>query len=94
MTAVNTTPRSGTSVAQPGMLGQAKVRPEDARRYNRSLVLSVLFREAPMSRADLARATGLTRVTISALVADLRAAPLPQPALEARLARQHRDAGQ
>ena len=71
MTAANTTPRSGTSVAQPGMLGQAKVRPEDARRYNRSLVLSVLFREAPMSRADLARATGLTRVTISALVADL-----------------------
>ena len=71
MTAAHTTPRSGTAVAQPGMLGQAKVLPEDARRHNRSLVLSVLFREAPMSRADLARATGLTRVTISALVADL-----------------------
>ncbi len=52
-------------------LGQHKVLPEDARRYNRSLVLSTLFHEAPMSRADLARATGLTRVTISALVADL-----------------------
>lgn len=52
-------------------LGQHKVLPEDARRYNRSLVLSTLFHDAPMSRADLARATGLTRVTISALVADL-----------------------
>lgn len=71
MTAANATPKTGAYAGQPGVLGQAKVRPEDARRYNRSLVLSVLFREAPMSRADLARATGLTRVTISALVADL-----------------------
>lgn len=52
-------------------LGQQKVLPEDARRYNRSLVLTTLFHDNPLSRADLARATGLTRVTISALVADL-----------------------
>lgn len=49
----------------------AKVLPEDARRHNRSLVLQSLFRGGPMSRADLARATGLTRVTVSDLVLGL-----------------------
>lgn len=53
-----------------------KVLPEDARRHNRSLVLQSLFRGGPMSRADLARATSLTRVTVSDLVGDLVAADL------------------
>jgi len=48
-----------------------KVLPEHARAHNRSLVLRHLFHEGPTSRADLARATGLTRVTISDLVAAL-----------------------
>jgi len=50
--------------------------PEHARGHNRSLVLQTLYRSGELSRADLARATGLTRVTISDLVADLIAAGL------------------
>lgn len=49
----------------------AKSLPEHARGHNRSLVLQTLYRSGTMSRADLARSTGLTRVTISDLVADL-----------------------
>ena len=48
-----------------------KVLPEHARGHNRSLVLQTLFHQGAMSRADLARETGLTRVTISDLVAEL-----------------------
>jgi predicted NBD/HSP70 family sugar kinase len=47
------------------------VLPEHARGHNRSLVLQTLYREGSRSRADIARETGLTRVTISALVAEL-----------------------
>ncbi len=54
-------------VLRPG----AKVLPEHARSHNRSLVLQTLFSGGAMSRADLARETGLTRVTISDLVAGL-----------------------
>jgi predicted NBD/HSP70 family sugar kinase len=49
----------------------SKVLPEHARAHNRSLVLQHLFHEGPTSRADLARATALTRVTISDLVSVL-----------------------
>ncbi|WP_440710074.1 ROK family transcriptional regulator [Herbiconiux sp. YIM B11900] len=49
----------------------AKVLPEHARGHNRSLVLQTLYRDGRRSRADIARETGLTRVTVSALVADL-----------------------
>jgi len=48
-----------------------KVLPEDARRHNKSLVLQALFPEAELSRADIARMTGLTRVTVSDLVGEL-----------------------
>jgi len=47
------------------------VLPEQARTHNRSLVLQTLFSRGAMSRADLSRETGLTRVTISDLVAAL-----------------------
>ncbi|UFS58993.1 ROK family transcriptional regulator [Subtercola endophyticus] len=49
----------------------AKVLPEHARHHNRSLVLQTLYRTGQLSRADIARETGLTRVTVSDLVNDL-----------------------
>lgn len=49
----------------------AKVLPEHARAHNRSLVLQTLFHQGAMSRADISRETGLTRVTISDLIAEL-----------------------
>ncbi|MFD3446962.1 ROK family protein [Microbacteriaceae bacterium 4G12] len=48
-----------------------KLLPEHARGHNRSLVLQTLYRGGRLSRADLARRTGLTRVTTSDLVAEL-----------------------
>ena len=45
----------------------------DTRRHNRSLVLRNLFRSGTLSRADLARATHLTRAATSELVAELLA---------------------
>lgn len=48
-----------------------KLLPEHGRAHNRSLVLQHLFHNGPSSRADLARSTGLTRVTISDLVSVL-----------------------
>lgn len=48
-----------------------KVLPEHARSYNRALLLQTLFHSGAMSRADLSRATGLTRVTVSDLIAGL-----------------------
>lgn len=48
-----------------------KLRPKDARRSNRSFVLQAVNDNPPLSRADLARETGLTKVTISDLVAEL-----------------------
>jgi predicted NBD/HSP70 family sugar kinase len=48
-----------------------KLLAEDTRRHHRSLILQHLFAAGPASRADLARATGLTRVTVSDLVGGL-----------------------
>jgi predicted NBD/HSP70 family sugar kinase len=48
-----------------------KVLPEHARGHNRSLVMQTLYREGQLSRADIARETGLTRVTVSDLIAEL-----------------------
>ena len=45
--------------------------PEDTRRHHRALLLQLLFRYGPASRADLARSSGLTRVTVSDVVGDL-----------------------
>src|SRR4051812_26254048 len=50
---------------------RGKLLQEDARRHHRSLLLQQLFRGGPASRADLARTTGLTRVTVSDLVGEL-----------------------
>src|SRR3954469_25171976 len=52
---------------------RVKVLPEHARGHNRALVLQTLYRSGQRSRADLARETGVTRVTVSDLVAELLA---------------------
>lgn len=65
-------PANGRSFGSGRALRQgAKVLPEHARGHNRALVLQTLFHQGAMSRADLSRETGLTRVTISDLVAEL-----------------------
>ena len=50
-----------------------KALPEHGRAHNRAMVLQHLFHAGPRSRADLARSTGLTRVTVSDLVGALMA---------------------
>ncbi len=79
----STTPEAATAAAvspQRGAAGRAwpaagrsvsRRLPEHARHHNRALVLQALYRGEGLSRADLAREVGLTRVTISDLVADL-----------------------
>jgi len=67
-----TTTRTGRGLGS-GLRATSKVLPEHARAHNRALVLQHLFHEGPTSRADLARATSLTRVTISDLVTVLMA---------------------
>lgn len=65
--------RGGNGGLGPGraLRPRAKVLPEHARSHNRSLVLQTLYRAGRLSRADIARETGLTRVTVSDLVAEL-----------------------
>lgn len=61
---------SGMLGGGAGLRTAGKVLPEQARAHNRSLVLQTLYHGGEMSRADLSRETGLTRVTISDLVAE------------------------
>ncbi len=62
---------SGLTSRSRALRPSGKVLPEHARRHNRSLVLQTLYSTGPQSRADIARETGLTRVTVSDLVAEL-----------------------
>jgi N-acetylglucosamine repressor len=48
-----------------------KTGPERARTHNAQLVLKTIYESGQISRADVARATGLTRPTISDMVAEL-----------------------
>jgi predicted NBD/HSP70 family sugar kinase len=66
-----TTPSSAGYATGRSLRPSAKSLPEHSRSHNRALVLQTLYRADGISRADLARATGLTRVTISDLVAQL-----------------------
>ena len=50
---------------------QGKLLQEDRRKHHRAVILQELFAHGPASRADLARSSKLTRVTVSDLVADL-----------------------
>lgn len=45
--------------------------PGDAKQHNRALIMRTLYATGPASRADIARSTGLTKVTVSGLVAEL-----------------------
>ena len=65
------TTRSTSGGLGRGLRPTTKALPEHTRQHNRALVLQSLFHDGPSSRADLARATGLTRVTVSDLVAGL-----------------------
>jgi len=62
-----------TTIAPPGrpLRPRGKRLQEDTRRHHRALLLQQLFGDGPASRADLARTTGLTRVTVSDLVGEL-----------------------
>lgn len=51
--------------------GRTKLNRTDSRRHHRAMLLQQLFGHGPASRADLARASGLTRATVSDLVAEL-----------------------
>ncbi|WP_082581282.1 ROK family transcriptional regulator [Leifsonia sp. Root227] len=66
-----TIPQDRGMVPGRALRPRGKVLPEHARNHNRSLVLQTLYRAGQVSRADIARETGLTRVTISDLVGDL-----------------------
>lgn len=85
-TPVETPRQAAPSTGAPGFVTSAalssrsrtlrptgKVLPEHARSHNRSLVLQTLYTSGAQSRADIARETGLTRVTVSDLVAELMA---------------------
>ncbi|MCA0378844.1 MAG: ROK family transcriptional regulator [Actinobacteria bacterium] len=45
--------------------------PGDAKQHNRALIMRTLYADGPASRADIARSTGLTKVTVSGIVAEL-----------------------
>jgi predicted NBD/HSP70 family sugar kinase len=72
---VEGTPQSNAGTSPFSRRGEArrKAVSGDTRRHNRSLVLRTLFRSGTLSRADLARATHLTRAATSELVAELLA---------------------
>ena len=52
-------------------LSVQKATREQTKRHNSRLVLKTIYDRDPVSRADIARATRLTRTTVSALVGDL-----------------------
>ena len=63
-----------------------KLLAEDTKRHHLSLILQHLFADGPASRADLARDTGLSRVTVSNLVGSpSRTACWPSSARRPRL---------
>jgi predicted NBD/HSP70 family sugar kinase/biotin operon repressor len=65
-------PTSGSRGARRGVAA-GKALPQHNRVHNRSMMLQALFHRGPMSRADLARESGLTRTTVSVLVNELEA---------------------
>lgn len=70
MTEQMLTSATETPVQRPLRL-TSKALPQHNRVHNRSLLLQTLYRQGAMSRADLARSSGLTRPTVSALISEL-----------------------
>lgn len=68
---VVTTPQSAGTPRRRRV--STKALPQHNRVHNRAVVLQALFHQGAMSRADLARESGLTRPTVSVLVAELEA---------------------
>ncbi|WP_223691717.1 ROK family transcriptional regulator [Leifsonia poae] len=64
-------PTAASPLGRRSLRVTSKALPEHNRRHNRSLILQTLFHGGSMSRADLARESGLTRVTVSDLVSEL-----------------------
>jgi predicted NBD/HSP70 family sugar kinase len=64
------TTTTGVRATRRGARASAVV-PSDGRAHNLSLVRHTLHLDGPQSRADLSRALGLTKVTVSDLVAEL-----------------------
>ncbi|WP_313813340.1 ROK family transcriptional regulator [Glutamicibacter sp.] len=62
---------TSTSGTRRTMTRRTASLPSHGREHNLALVLQHLYAQGPMSRADLSRASGLTRVTISDLVTEL-----------------------
>ena len=60
---------------------------ELGRPYNRRIVLEAVRRDAPISRADIARSVGLTAQTVSTITAELEAAGLVTLARDQRVRR-------
>lgn len=58
-------------VRSRGLRPHIKTQHQDTRLSNRRLVLQGIFDSGPLSRADLARATGLGRATVSDITSDL-----------------------
>lgn len=63
--------RTRTGRSRPGLERNAKYLPEHGRDHNLALVLRTLYWERLISRADIARATGLSRITVSDYIAKL-----------------------
>jgi predicted NBD/HSP70 family sugar kinase len=63
--------RSATAIEQP-----AKATIRQAREHNERLVLATIYDDGPVSRAEVARRTGLTRTTVSDVVDGLLAGGL------------------
>ena len=64
---------AGATTARRSLRVTEKALPQHNRQNNRAFLLQTLYRSGAMSRADLARHSGLTRPTVSALVASLAA---------------------
>lgn len=64
-------PIVGSLFSSTGGTSEEKALPSHAREHNRSLIVRTLYTEGAQSRADLSRATGLAKVTVSDLVAEL-----------------------
>ncbi len=52
-------------------MARKKVTSKEQKQHNKTLILKTIYDRAPLSRADVARATGLTRTTVSDLVGEL-----------------------